>query len=180
MEYSDNQIPPLTPIKTELLISAPKQTVWNELVAFSEIDPPTEFIFKTGIAYPTHAEIDGVGPGATRYCVFTTGEFVEPITIWDEPNLLAFDVESQPAPMVEWSFYTNMEIEHLDGYFKSSRGQFELIQQDNGETVIVGTTWYQHNIWPSLYWKLWSDYILHQIHFRVLNHIKTQAELNSH
>jgi len=26
------------------------------------------------------------------------------------------------------------------------------------------------------YWHLWSDYILHRIHLRVLEHIRTQAE----
>ena len=60
----------------------------------------------TGITYPTHAE----GVGAIRKCNFTTGRFLEPITIWDEPNLLEFSVLDQPPPMVEWSIYNNLDI----------------------------------------------------------------------
>ena len=28
------------------------------------------------------------------------------------------------------------------------------------------------------FWRMWSDYILHKIHYRVLNHIKNQTEKN--
>ncbi len=31
-------------------------------------------------------------------------------------------------------------------------------------------------MWPVAYWQLWSDYIIHRIHTRVLNHIKRNAE----
>ena len=78
--------------------------------------------------------------------------------------------------MIEWSIYEDLEIVHLDGYFKSVKGQFKLEELANGQTKLQGTTWYRHDIWPSFYWKLWSDYILHKIHFRVLKHIKKEAE----
>lgn len=39
-----------------------------------------------------------------------------------------------------------------------------------------GTTWYRHGLWPSSYWKLWADAILHRIHLRVLRHIAAGAE----
>jgi hypothetical protein len=31
-------------------------------------------------------------------------------------------------------------------------------------------------MWPAVYWHIWSDYIIHRIHLRVLNHIKQAAE----
>jgi hypothetical protein len=31
-------------------------------------------------------------------------------------------------------------------------------------------------MWPAAYWRLWSDYLIHKIHLRVLTHIKTLAE----
>jgi hypothetical protein len=159
-----------------MIINAPRQNVWNELVAFSEIDEPTEMLFKTGIAYPTHAEIEGTGVGAIRKCNFTTGAFVEPITIWNEPSLLQFGVLDQPPPMVEWSLYKDLKIAHLEGYFKSTQGQFMLETMHDGKTKLSGTTWYYHSVWPSFYWRIWSDYILHQIHRRVLTHIKIKSE----
>jgi uncharacterized membrane protein YhaH (DUF805 family) len=176
MEHIVNPNPPLIHVTTEIIIDAPKQEVWNELVAFSHIDEPAEWLFKTGIAYPIHAEIDGTGVGAIRKCNFTTGPFIEPITIWDEPNVLEFGVLDQPPPMVEWTIYKELNIPHLDGYFKSVKGQFKLETLPDGKTRLLGTTWYHHNIWPSSYWTLMSDFILHRIHKRVLNHIKVEAE----
>jgi uncharacterized membrane protein YhaH (DUF805 family) len=163
-------------VTSEIIIDASKQKTWNQLVAFSRIDEPEEFIFQTGIAYPVHAQINGTGVGAIRKCNFSTGTFVEPITIWDEPNLLEFGVLQQPPPMVEWSIYQDLKIEHLDGYFRSVKGQFKLEELPDGQTKLTGTTWYHHEIWPSFYWKLWSDFILHKIHLRVLTHIKKEAE----
>lgn len=165
-----------THVDTEIIIDASKQEVWDELVAFSHINEPAEWLFKTGIAYPIDAGISGTGAGAIRKCNFTTGPFIEPITIWDEPNLLAFGVLDQPPPLIEWSIYSDLRIAHLDGYFKSVKGQFKLEELSGGRTKLTGTTWYYHSIWPSTYWRLWSDHILHKIHFRVLSHIKSEAE----
>lgn len=170
----DNK-PALTAVVTSIEIKADPQTIWENVVEFPQLGKPTEFIFKTGIAYPTDAKIQGTGVGAIRYCNFTTGSFVEPITVWDEPRLLKFDVEQQPEPMKEWSFW-DVDAPHLHDYFVSRRGQFQLTELPNGNTILTGTTWYYHNIKPAFYWRLWSGHIIHQIHLRVLTHIKHNAE----
>jgi hypothetical protein len=167
--------PTLTSVVTSIEINADPQTVWKNVVEFPQLDEPTEFIFKTGIAYPINAKINGTGVGAVRHCNFTTGSFVEPITIWDEPRLLKFDVVEQPAPMKELSFW-DIDAPHLHDYFVSKQGQFKLTELPNGKTQLEGTTWYYHNIKPALYWQLWSDYIIHEIHNRVLTHIKMKSE----
>ena len=111
-----------------------------------------------------------------RHCEFTTGEFVEPITVWDRLRQLAFDVTEQPDPLVELSPFRNIHPPHLDGYMKSNRGEFRLIQLDNGRTRLEGRTWYEIRMFPQNYWMLWSDLIVHRIHLRVLDHIRSQAE----
>lgn len=163
------------PITTSIEINAPIETVWKNVVEFPELPVPTEFIFKTGIAYPINAKIEGKGVGAIRHCNFTTGSFVEPITEWNEPHLLKFDVVDQPEPMKELSFY-DLHPNHLHGYFVSKKGQFKLTTLSNGKTLLEGTTWYYNKIKPKFYWNLWSDHIIHKIHNRVLNHIKNVSE----
>jgi hypothetical protein len=170
----DNE-PTLTSVVTSIEINAGPQEVWKNVVEFPQLDEPTEFIFKTGIAYPINANIDGTGVGAIRHCNFTTGSFVEPITVWDEPKLLKFDVVDQPAPMKELSFW-DIDAPHLHDYFVSKEGQFRLIALPNGKTLLEGTTWYYHNIKPAIYWQIWSNHIIQKIHLRVLQHIKTNAE----
>jgi hypothetical protein len=168
--------PTMFSVKTSIEIEAPPQTVWNHVVSFSELSSPREWIFKTGIAYPIRAEIHGRGAGAVRHCVFSTGSFVEPITVWDEPRLLRFGVLKNPAPMQEWTIYEDIHPRHLDGFFLSQQGQFQLKSISDNRTLLEGTTWYYHNLWPESYWRVWSDLIIHNIHLRVLKHIKKTAE----
>jgi len=175
-ERAANLEPPRFVVRTSLEINAPPETVWQRVVAFSEIPPPTELLFRAGIAYPVRAEITGRGPRAIRHCVFSTGPFVEPIEIWDEPRLLSFGVTSTPAPMKELTPYGHISPPHLHGYFVSEKGQFALTELPGGRTRLEGTTSYRNTIWPGRYWKLWSDYIIHRVHMRVLEHIKLQAE----
>jgi uncharacterized membrane protein YhaH (DUF805 family) len=157
-------------------INAPPEAVWHQVIAFSEIPPPHELLFRAGVAYPIRAEISGSGVGATRLCIFSTGPFEEPITVWDEPRLLKFTVSKNPAPLNELSPYKNIQAPHLHGYFISHGGQFVLTALPGGRTRLEGTTWYQHNMWPATYWSWWSNYVIHRIHVRVLNHIRDRAE----
>ncbi|MDB4474550.1 SRPBCC family protein, partial [Opitutaceae bacterium] len=78
---------------TRVEINASPETVWNHVTRFSTLPPTDSFWFTAGIAYPIRARLDGEGVGAIRYCEFSTGAFVEPITQWEPPALLAFDVE---------------------------------------------------------------------------------------
>jgi uncharacterized membrane protein YhaH (DUF805 family) len=163
-------------VTTSVTIDADRATVWKNVVAFSEIPPPRELIFRAGIAYPLRARIDGTGVGATRHCVFSTGAFVEPITVWNDPDLLAFNVTAQPDPLTELSPYGRIDAPHLHGYFNSQRGEFRLTALPGGRTLLTGTTWYVNHIEPNAYWRLWTDYLVHKIHRRVLDHIKADAE----
>jgi len=163
-------------VRTAIEVNAPPEKVWNQVVAFAEIPPPKELLFRAGIAYPIRAEISGHGVGAVRHCIFSTGPFAEPIEVWDEPRLLKFGVTANPAPLNELSPYGKIQPRHLHGYFVSKQGQFLLTALPRGRTRLEGTTWYQHTMWPAAYWHLWSDYIIHKIHLRVLEHIRVAVE----
>jgi hypothetical protein len=176
MEHSAAPQPPTFVVRSTIDVDARPEEVWKQVVAFTEIPPPTEWLFRAGVAYPIRAEIVGSGVGAERHCVFSTRAFVEPIEIWDEPHLLKFSVTSNPAPMQEWTPYSHIEPAHLHGFLVSNGGQFLLTPLPGGRTRIEGTTWYRHGLWPSTYWRWWSDAIIHQIHMRVLRHIRNQAE----
>lgn len=179
LEHAFGGTPPLYESKTSVVINSDPQTVWNHVVTSAELPPPTEAMFKTGLAYPVRAEMCGQGLGAERHAMFSTGAFVERMTVWDEPRLLAFDVTDQPPSMEETSIYKNVRPPHLENYFVARRGQFALKPLPDGTTLLEGTTWYQNYYWPAPYWHLWSDHIVDGIHKRVLLHIKTLAENES-
>jgi uncharacterized membrane protein YhaH (DUF805 family) len=157
-------------------IAAPPERVWPNVVGFSELPPPSEWLLKTGIACPLRAHIVGSGVGAVRYCEFTTGPFVEPITAWEPPFRLAFDVARQPPSMREWSPYEVVHAPHLLGGMQSLHGEFRIRALPNGRSLLQGSTWYRLTISPAAYWTLYSDLVVHVIHSRVLRHVRALSE----
>jgi uncharacterized membrane protein YhaH (DUF805 family) len=176
IEGADSSEPAELLVESSVDIDAPPEVVWREVVAFDELPPPEDWLFSTGIAYPTHASIEGRGVGAIRRCEFSTGAFVEPITVWDKPKRLAFDVKRQPHPLEETSPWGAIEPPHLGSLFRSQRGAFRLHERAGGGTRLVGKTWYRQDIWPAAYWRSISSRIIHRIHMRVLRHIERVAE----
>jgi uncharacterized membrane protein YhaH (DUF805 family) len=171
--------PAVFEVVTATEVDAPPARVFEHVVAFSELPPPEHWLFATGIAYPVRARIDGTGAGAMRRCEFSTGAFVEPITAWEPPLRLAFDVVAQPDAMEEWSFYARVRPPHLGHSFRALRGEFRLAPLPGGRTRLEGSTWYALDLAPRAYWRLVADAIVHRIHGRVLAHVRSLAEAPS-
>jgi len=171
---------PVHEVITVVEIAAPPQVVWRHVVSFPDLPPPTETLFRVGVAAPLRARIEGSGVGAMRYCDFTTGSFVEPITAWDENRLLAFDITAQAPPMTELSPYTGVHPPHFDGYFRATHGEFRLTPLPGGRTRLEGRTDYVVDMFPQAYWTVPARAIVTAIHARVLHHIQTLAEEEGH
>ena len=169
----------LREVRSEIVIDAPADVVWTNVIGFAALPEPSELIFRSGISYPRRAEIVGEGVGAIRYCIFSTGIFVEPITRWEPGRRLSFDVASQPPPLHEWSPYADIAPPHLDAYFRSRRGEFRLVPLTNGKTRLEGSTWYEMRLYPEAYWVMFGDAFVARIHARVLKHIRGLAEQQS-
>jgi uncharacterized membrane protein YhaH (DUF805 family) len=163
-------------VRSAVDIAASPDVVWRHMIAFRPIAEPRDLVFRSGIAYPRSAHIEGAGVGAVRYCVFSTGAFVEPITGWEPGRRLTFDVTQAPPPLRELSIYSNVAPPHLNGYLRPRRGEFRLVKLDDGLTRLEGSTWYEIEMAPEGYWQLWSDYLIARIHRRVLDHIKRESE----
>jgi uncharacterized membrane protein YhaH (DUF805 family) len=174
-ESANEPEPVVRAVQTEVIVNAMPDEIWPHVIAFPPLPEPDDWFFQTGLAYPQRATIHGEGVGAVRHCVFSTGAFVEPIDVWNPPNLLRFRVTEQPEPMQEWSPY-HIHPAHLNHYLQSHEGEFRLEALPDGRTRLVGTTRYSNRMWPAAYWHLWSDYIIHRIHGRVLTHIQKLAE----
>ena len=165
----------LREVVTAIEIDAPPDVVWRQIIAFPQLAEPEELMFRLGVAYPIRAEIRGTGVGAIRYCVFSTGAFVEPITAWEPGHRLAFDVTESPPPLRELTPY-QLAPPHLEGYLAPRRGEFRLLPLPGGRTRLEGSTWYEQRLQPEGYWAIFSDRIISKIHLRVLEHIKTVSE----
>lgn len=165
----------LRDVTTSIEIEAPADVVWERVIAFPELSEPERWMFRLGIAYPMSARIEGSGIGAVRYCVFSTGAFVEPITHWEPGVRLSFDVVESPRPLDELSPYA-VDPPHLEGYLVPRRGEFRIVPLAEGRVRLEGTTWYEQRLRPTEYWGVYSDRIIGAIHERVLEHIRRTAE----
>jgi hypothetical protein len=85
-----------------------------------------------------------------------------PSTTGIKLGYLRFRVTKNPAPMKAWSPYPDLDSAHLSGYMISERGQFKLTALPSDRRLLEGTTWYHRGLWPSIYWRWWSDAIIHR------------------
>ena len=168
-------LPPVHEAVTTIVIDAPPERVWENVIQFNEITTPPSLLFRLGIAYPVRASISGTGVGAVRHCEFSTGAFVEPITVWDAPRRLTFGVTSQPPALRELSPYRQVYAPHVDGFFKARRGEFRLIRLADGRTRLEGSTWYTLEMYPQAYWRPFAALLLTRIHTRVLEQVERES-----
>jgi hypothetical protein len=174
--YDGHAKPPVYAVTTSIVVNASPERVWKYAVAFPDITAEPDWVLRTGLAYPVRTRIEGIGAGASRSCDLSTGTVQERATVWDEPRLLRFVVTATPPAMREMGLYGPIYPKHLDGYYISKEGQFALTPLPGGRTLVVGTSWYQHGLWPAEYWRWWSDAVVHHIHRRVLEHIRALSE----
>lgn len=168
--------PALNEVVTTIEIDAPPEAVWPHVIAYAELPAPQEWFFRAGIGYPEKVWMEGTGVGATRYCGFSTGTYVEPITHWAPPYRLAFDVTNTPPAMKELSFYEHVHAPHLAQTPRNRRGEFRLVRLPGNRTRLEGSSWYDIEMYPQFYWRWWADAAARAVHERVFAHIKRQAE----
>lgn len=163
-------------VTTSIVVNARPALVWKHVVSFPDLAAPVETAFRAGIAFPLRTEIDGSGVDADRRCVLSTGTMTEKVTVWEPNKMLRFAVTSTPPPMKEMTFWQKLDAPHLHGFYQSSQGEFALTALPGGRTRVDGTSWYRHGLEPAQYWRLWTDYIVHKVHRRVLDNVKRLAE----
>ncbi len=176
--YDVSSKPPVYSVTTSIVVNAPPERVWKYVVAFPEITAQRDWVLGTGVAYPIRTRIEGSGAGVRRYCDLSTGTVQERVVVWDEPRFLRFVVTATPPAMREMGLYGPIYPKHLDGFYVSKEGQFRLTPLPGGRTLVTGTSWYQHGLWPAEYWRCWSDAVVHHIHRRVLEHVRALSENN--
>lgn len=170
--------PPILEQTTSIEINATPEQVWRYIPSFPRIESPPTKLLWAGLAYPLASTITGEGVGAQRQCVLSTGTMPEVITAWEPGKRLEFEIMSTPAAMEETLPFGKVKAAHDEGYFLCKHGRFVLTALPGGRTRVEGTSWFQHDLWPQFYWAPLTKEVVHEVHERVLNHIKALAEAN--
>ena len=169
---------PVTPtftVQSEVFVAASPQRLWPLVVDVAELPPDGQLWSRLGMATFRRAWTEGEGIGAIRYCEFDTGVAREPVEIWDPPRRLQLRVETTPTPLKELSLYEHIHAPHLKGFYEVKSAEF-LLEPVEGGTRLIGTTRYQHGLWPAQYWAWWCGHVVKDLQQRVLTHAKRRAE----
>ena len=153
-------------VTDRILIHAPPAQVWPHVLAFPEIpDPPSYWIFRLGLPYPTSTTNGGNFVGADRQCIFSNGVVIKERVAEFVPNeKLTFDVAEQPTDPEAY------------GHITLHRGQFVLQDNHDGTTTLIGSSWYTLHVRPRWYFDVWTRDMSRAVHLRVMRHIKRLSE----
>jgi hypothetical protein len=153
-------------VEDRLLLNAPATAVWNYVVSFPAINAaPDYWLNKIGLPSPLATTCQGAFVGAARECIFTDGLiFKERVSEITPARLLTFEIVEQPS---------NPE---LLGHLTLHRGQFQLVENNDGTTTLIGRSWYTLHMRPLWYFDWWTRDVTSHVHLRVMEHIKTLSE----
>lgn len=156
-------------VTDEILIHASPAKVWPHITSFPNIATDPQFwLFRLGLPRPMATTCAGDYVGADRRCIFSGGAvFRERVAEIVPTEKLTFDiVESPPDP-------------ELIGHLTPRRGQFELQDNHDGTTTLIGRTWYSLHVRPSWYFDWWTRAIFRAVHLRVMENVREQTERGS-
>jgi hypothetical protein len=153
-------------VSDTIIVNAPVEKVWPFVVEYEPIRQKENYwLFKVGMPSPVQSTVDGHEAGAGRKCIFSNGYvFDEKMIVYKPNEELTFDIVSQPRDP------------EIMGHIDILRGQFKLIDNGNSTTTLVGNSWYKLYVFPAVYFDAWAESITRNVHLRVMDHIKEQAE----
>jgi len=153
-------------VSDQVTIAAPAAEVWKHVVAFPRItSEPDYWLNRVGLPSAAETTCEGEFVGARRECIFSNGlVFKERIAELEPQRLLTFDVTEQPRDP------------ELLGHVTLHRGQFDLQSNGDGTTTLIGRSWYTLHVRPTWYFDWWTRDITHEVHLRVMSHIKDLSE----
>jgi hypothetical protein len=176
IEMSMHKTPPVIAVADSVVIDAEPASVWNAILGLDSVPPPSDWIYRAGLACPQRTRIVRAGAGGERRCELSTGELVERIDVWQPGHRLQWTSLSTPPPIRETNpFYDDVDAPHLHGYYTSPRGEFVLERLGPHRTRLTRRTWYSQRLYPAIYWRLWSEMGISHIHDTVLEQVSRGA-----
>ena len=153
-------------VSDTLIVNAPPSKVWPNVVAFDEVEAPSEYwLFDIGLPKVVAATVTERKVGGERKCVFENGiAFDEKIVVYEPEKNLTFDIVKMP------------QDPEIIGHINLKRGQFKLKDNGNGTTTLEGVSWYDLKVFPAWYYNIWAESITRNVHWRAMKHIKKLSE----
>ncbi len=90
--------------------------------------------------------------------------FEEKIAVIEPNQRLTFDIVKMPPDP------------ELMGHLDTTRGEFELRDNGDGTTNLIGRSWYRLHVRPLWYFDWWTRDMCRAVHLRVMRNVRRLAE----
>lgn len=164
-------------IKSEVIINASPEKIWNNIVEVKTIDQKeynSGFFNSIGIPRPINATVDKKEIGGQRIGNFEGGlKFIETINEYEKNRKVSFDIKIDPTTVRPKVFDQHV----LNGnYFTFVDATYELTELKNGQVKLTLSSSYQLTSTINFYGEFWGNIILADFQDRLLNVIENRCE----
>ena len=177
----ENQLPlssALRVVKTQIVINATPQTVWQNIERVTAIQPEEQqfsFVHLIGFPRPVEATLSHPGVGGIRHATFAGGVlFIETITRWQPEQELVFTIKADSASIPPTTLDPHVTIGGK--YFDVLEGRYWIEPQGNQQLILHLESTHRLSTHFNFYSGWWSDFILHDIQNNILKVIKKRCE----
>lgn len=168
--------PETNEITTSIVVDSSPREVWKRITSPFIFGEAKNFFFRNGVSYPVSMQVVTKNGVHFLNCVYTNGTTSATIQELVENKEMKFRFPTPQVTMKETSFYGAVEPKHIRGKIWASFGAFRLVPSGEGNVEIIATTKYVNGLGPKFYWKLWSEYLIDEMHLHVLEKIKFDLE----
>jgi hypothetical protein len=155
--------PPLSSVRTTVVIDAPVDRAWGAIRFYEEVKHGPPPLFRLGMPRPLYTTGRAAAVGDLKTCVYDKGRLTKRITEVDPRRRLSFVV-------VEQGFERHAMTLHSGGF------EFEAVENDPSRTRVTLTTTYRSHLAPQWCWRAFEQWTVHTLHRHILQGMAEDAE----
>jgi len=165
-------------VKTQIVIYADKETVWNHIKQVAPIkteEHADSFFHFIGFPKPIEATLSEEGLGGIRHATFEGDVlFTETITQWEPQKLLSFTIDADTELIPP----TTLDEHVIIGgeYFDTLEGTYEIEEPSDNLTILYLSSKHRLSTHFNFYAGFWTDAVMRNIQVYILKIIKRRCE----
>jgi hypothetical protein len=163
-------------------IQAPPEVVWQNIErvpAIGKDELPKTWAGRIGFPDPVEATLSHEGVGGVRNATFERGlSFIETIDVWEPQQRLGFTIAANTATIPATTLDAHVRVG--GEYFDVLRGEYRLEPLGNGVMRLHLSS--EHRLSTDFNWyaHLWTDAVMSDLQWRILQVIKGRCEKQNH
>ncbi len=165
-------------VPTQIIINAPVDVVWNNIIRIPKIQPKEHhlsFFQSMGFPKPIEATLSREGVGGVRHATFEGGLlFIETITEWQEKKKLVFSIKANTESIPPTTLDQHVKIG--GEYFDMLEGDYEIEPIGSNKVILHLSSTQRLSTRFNAYAGLWTEAVMRSIQNYILVIIKQRCE----